>query len=88
MGPLARCYNPGMSKQFHVIREGIVLEVRPEPEGGYTVTVPALPGCLTYGETFEQALEMIEDAMAGWLAVAKEEGFPIPEQFEELAAAS
>ncbi len=66
-----------MSKTFHVIRDSIVLEFRPEPEGGYTVTVPALPGCLTYGETFEEAMTMVDDAMAGWLAVAREEGFPI-----------
>jgi predicted RNase H-like HicB family nuclease len=77
-----------MGKPFHVIREGVVLECRPEPEGGYTVTVPAFPGCLTYGETFEEAMTMVDDAIAGWLAVAKEEGFPIPEQFEETAKAS
>ena len=65
-----------------------MLEFRPEPEGGYTVTMPALPGCLTYGETFEEALVMIDDAIAGWLAVAREEGFEIPEQFEQLAKAS
>jgi antitoxin HicB len=75
-------------KTFHVIRDGIVLEFRVEPEGGYTVNVPALPGCLTYGETFEEALTMVDDAIQGWLAVAKEEGFPIPEQFQELARAS
>jgi antitoxin HicB len=75
-------------KTFHVIRDGIVLEFRQEPEGGYTVNVPALPGCLTYGETFEEALTMVDDAIQGWLAVAKEEGFPIPEQFQELARAS
>lgn len=75
-------------KTFHVIRDGIVLEFRAEPEGGYTVNVPALPGCLTYGETFEEGLTMVDDAIQGWLAVAKEEGLPIPEQFEALAAAS
>lgn len=75
-------------KPFQVIRGGIVFELQPEPEGGYTITVPSLPGCISYGETFEQAMEMVKDAMAGWLAVAKEEGVPIPEQFEtvELAA--
>ncbi|MDZ4277768.1 MAG: type II toxin-antitoxin system HicB family antitoxin [Dehalococcoidia bacterium] len=77
-----------MGGAFHVVREGVVLEFRAEPEGGYTVTVPALPGCLTYGETFEQAMTMVDDAIAGWLAAAREEGFPIPEQFEELAKAS
>ena len=77
-----------MSKPFHVIKDGIVLEFRAEPEGGYTVAVPALPGCISFGETFEEALTMIADAMAGWLAVARDEGFAIPEQFEELARAS
>ena len=77
-----------MAKPFHVIREGILLEFREEPEGGYTVAVPALPGCLSFGETFEEAMTMIDDAMAGWLAVAREEGFDIPEQFVELAKAS
>ena len=75
-------------KSFHVIREGIVLEFRAEPEGGYSVSVPPLPGCLSYGETFEEANSMIDDAIAGWLAVARDEGFDIPEQFIQLAAAS
>jgi|FLYL01.1.fsa_nt_gi predicted RNase H-like HicB family nuclease len=77
-----------MSKAFQVIREGIVLHVRPEPEGGYTIMVPALPGCLTYGETFEDALARIDDAIAGWLVVAREDGLPIPEEFESLPRAS
>ena len=51
-------------RPFHVIREGVILEFQQEPEGGYTVTVPALPGCLTYGETFEEALTMIDDAIS------------------------
>jgi len=71
-------------KTFQVIRSGIVFELRPEPEGGYTITVPSLPGCISYGETFEQAMEMIKDAMEGWLAVAREEGIPIPGQFETV----
>ncbi len=75
-------------KTFQVIRGGIVFELQSEGEGGYTITVPSLPGCISYGETFEKAMEMIKDAMEGWLAVAREEGVPIPDQFEtiELAA--
>lgn len=71
-------------KNFQVIRSGIVFELQPEPEGGYTITIPSLPGCISYGKTFEEAIEMIKDAMDGWLAVAKEEGVPIPEQFEAI----
>jgi len=75
-------------KAFQVIRSGIVFELQPEPEGGYTVTVPSLPGCISCGDTFEQAMEMIKDAMEGWLAVAREEGVPIPDQFESLEVAA
>ncbi|MEE8443678.1 MAG: type II toxin-antitoxin system HicB family antitoxin [Dehalococcoidia bacterium] len=71
-----------------MIRNGILLEFQEEPEGGYTVTVPALPGCVSYGETFERAVEMIKDAMEGWLAVAREEQVSIPEPFQAVAIAS
>lgn len=70
---------------FQVIKKGLVLDFVKEPEGGYTITIPALPGCVSYGRTFEEALIMIEDAMQGWLAVAKEEGLFIPEEIEFTA---
>lgn len=76
-----------VTRVFQVIREGIVFELQSEPEGGYTVSVPSLPGCISYGSTFEESMEMIKDAITGWLAVAKEEGMPIPEQFEALQPA-
>ena len=63
---------------FQVISDGVVFEMQPEPEGGYTVSVPALPGCISYGKNFEEAMAMIRDAMDGWLAVAREEGVPVP----------
>ena len=71
---------------FHVIRGGVLYELQKEPEGGYTISVPALPGCVSIGDTFEEALLMIADAMEGWLAVARDEGYPIPAQFELLQA--
>ena len=46
----------------------------PEPEGGYTVTCPALPGLVTHGETLEQAREMALDAMEGLIEVMTENG--------------
>jgi antitoxin HicB len=48
----------------------------PEPEGGYTVNVPAIRGCITYGETIEEAIAMAKDAIEGCFEVLKEE--PIP----------
>lgn len=34
-----------------------------EPEGGFTVTVPSLPGCVTYGKDMKEAKKMAEDAI-------------------------
>ncbi len=75
-------------RTFHLIRNGVLLEFQQEPEGGYTVTVPALPGCVSYGQTFEHAIDMIKDAMEGWLAVAREEGLDIPQPFTSLEITS
>lgn len=47
-------------------------------EGGYVVTVPALPGCVTQGETFEEAEEMARDAIAGYLESLVKLGQPFP----------
>lgn len=53
--------------------------LRPEPEGGYTVIVPSLPGCITYGETIEEAKEMAEDAIKAYLESLKKHGEEIPD---------
>ena len=37
--------------------------LNPEPEGGFTATVPSLPGCITYGETVDEAMLMAEEAI-------------------------
>ncbi len=37
--------------------------LKPEPAGGYTVIVPALPGCITYGETIDEARTMATEAI-------------------------
>ena len=49
----------------HVYSYQIIL--RPEPEGGYTVFVPSLPGCITYGRSLEEAHTMAEDAIRAYL---------------------
>jgi antitoxin HicB len=51
----------------------------PEPEGGYTVTCPALPGLVTYGETLQEARDMARDAMEGLIEVMLEQRETIPE---------
>ncbi len=53
-------------------------------EGGFVVYVPALPGCVTQGETFEEAEKMAHDAIAGYLAVLKDMREEIPEESAEI----
>lgn len=52
--------------------------LRKEPEGGYTVTVPSLPGCVTYGESIEEATEMIKEAIELYLESLKYHHDEIP----------
>jgi len=52
--------------------------LRPEPEGGYTALVPALPGCVTYGRTLEEVRTMAEDAISGYIASLRKHGDPVP----------
>ncbi len=55
--------------------------LHPEPdEGGYSVTVPALPGCVTQGETFEEAIAMAKDAIRLYVETLRAEGELIPEE--------
>ena len=48
-------------------------------DGTWTVKVPALPGLITFGETKEEAKIMAEDAVRGWIEIAKQFGDEIPE---------
>ena len=52
--------------------------LRKEPEGGYTVIVPSLPGCVTYGNTIEEAIEMAKEAIELYIESLKEHGEEIP----------
>ena len=64
--------------------EDYPFEVRPlsdEEGGGYVITYPDLPGCMSDGETPEEAVENGRDAVAGWLAISREFGDEIPEPF-------
>jgi len=48
-------------------------------EDGWLASVPDLPGCLSGGETIEQAQAGIEEAIRLWIETANESGWPIPE---------
>jgi len=47
-------------------------------EGGYTVTVPSLPGCITQGDTPEEAITNAEEAIMGYIEALKDIGKPVP----------
>jgi predicted RNase H-like HicB family nuclease len=48
--------------------------IRPETVGGYSISIPALPGCHSEGETFEEAMANIREAAELWLEAAAERG--------------
>ena len=50
----------------------------PEEEGGYSVEVPALPGCYTQGETRDAAISMAKEAIELYLESCKAHSEPIP----------
>jgi len=53
--------------------------VKDRDEGGYGVSFPELPGCITCGETVESAVANAEDAKRAWIAAALEDGIVIHE---------
>lgn len=55
-----------------------------EPEGSYTVMVPALPGCITYGDTVEHAIQMAQEAIELYIEELHERGEEIPDDSDTL----
>ncbi len=55
-----------------------------EPEGGFTVSVPSLPGCTTFGDNLNHAMEMAREAIEGYIELLKEQGKPIPDDSKTL----
>jgi antitoxin HicB len=64
-----------MKKKVHTYQ----INLMPEEEGGYTVTVPSLPGCVTYGSTVDEAVEMAKEAIALHIETLKAHGLPLPD---------
>ena len=52
----------------------LVEPLTPDEGGGYAATVPDLPGCMSDGDTPEDALTNVRDAIAAWIAAAREMG--------------
>ena len=62
--------------------------VYPGENGFWIAECPSLPGCVSQGTTREQAVTNIKEAIAGYIAVLKEDGLPVPEEkFDALIVA-
>ena len=58
-------------------RYKVILE--PESSGGFSVSVPSLPGCASQGETEQEALAIIREAIQLYLWSLRDDGLPFPE---------
>lgn len=62
------------------------MSIYPEEDGGYVFLIPDLPGCMTQGDTLEEALENIEEARALWIETvytSEKQRIPLPSQLEQ-----
>jgi len=50
----------------------------PQPEGGFTVTSPSIPELVTEGDTLDDALENVRDALAAVIEIYRDSGRPLP----------
>ena len=69
------------NKQYEVV-------LVPQTEGGFVVSVPDLPGVVTEGDTVAEALAMAKDAIEGYLATMRDQGWKLPSVRRERVAVS
>lgn len=58
----------------------------PQEEGGYTVSIPSLPGCISEGDTFEETMHNIEEAASLYLEVVQTKKQTIPKEEQTIVA--
>jgi len=58
---------------------GYTVVIEPADDGGFGVYVPDLPGCVSHGDSIEQAKRMISEAIRGHIELLRDKGEPIPE---------
>jgi antitoxin HicB len=68
----------GTPSAIAMIRYKLPLLLEPQPEGGFTVTSPLLPELVTEGDSVEDALDNVRDALAAVLEAYQELGRPLP----------
>ena len=66
----------------------VIQPLKDEDGGGFIATVPDLPGCMSDGETPEDALTNVQDAIEAWIEAAQDMGRKVPKPSAQLALAS
>jgi antitoxin HicB len=67
-----------------LVQYKIPLLLSPQPEGGYTVTSPLLPELVTEGDTIEDVLENVQDAVSAVVEIYEYLGRPLPSSTQVL----
>ena len=67
-------------EEHYIMRKYTIILEPDTEEGGYTVTVPALPGCITQGETILQCIERAREAITGYIESLRVVGETVPEE--------
>jgi antitoxin HicB len=76
--------DPAIERQAaEIMRRPYRKVISGDPEQGFLIEVPDLPGCMTAGETEAEAVALLPEAMMAWLTVALEDDLPIPEPTPE-----
>jgi predicted RNase H-like HicB family nuclease len=72
------CYNIPMNR---TLTYSLLIEAPPD-EGGYLAYFPALPGCNTWGATYEETVKNAEEALVGYLETLQMNGQPLPREIQ------
>ena len=59
---------------------GYTVILEQEPDGGYVASVPALPGCITQGDTRDEVLKNVREAIAVYIDDCIDAGDPVPSE--------
>ncbi|UTA66789.1 type II toxin-antitoxin system HicB family antitoxin [Emticicia sp. 21SJ11W-3] len=62
------------------------VHITKQEDGGYMANIPSLQHCFSFGETIEEAIEHVREALEGVLMVMEEKGLPIPDDNDVIEA--
>lgn len=75
------------NKLTHKIHQYTAVFEPDTESGGFSVTIPTLPGCISEGDSFEQALKNIQEAASLYIETMQNEKFDVPTQGKGIVIA-